>query len=94
MKTVYKYPFPPKDAFCLDMPAGAEILSVQLQRGTPTIWALVNPDRDIPVVERRFHLVGTGHPLPNALGKFIGTFQGMGGNIAFHLFEGLGSHGA
>jgi len=89
MKTVYKYKVNPEDSFCIRMPAGAEVLTVQMQHGVPHIWALVNPDRDIPVVARRFHLVGTGQPFPNALGKFIGTFQILEVNLVLHLFEEL-----
>jgi len=91
MKTVYKFPFTVQDEICLQMPKGAQILSVQMQHGVPVIWALVDPDRDTPVVERQFHLAGTGHPLPNALGKFVGTFQMMNGDLVLHLFERLGS---
>lgn len=75
------------------MPVGAMVLSVQVQRMMPYIWALVDPDLP-PLEERLFYVVGTGHPLSDNPGKYIGTFQLLEGGLVFHLFEGLGSHGA
>ena len=71
------------------MPTGAEVLSVQTQRETPCIWALVNPDA--PPENRRFEVYGTGQPinLSRPL-KPLGTVQMMGGYLIFHVFEVIG----
>ena len=44
MKTIWKFQFENKGMFGLDMPKGAEILTVQTQEGIPCIWALVDPN--------------------------------------------------
>lgn len=91
MSTIWKYPVPIQDAFSLNMPQGARILSVQTQRGEPVLWAWVYPEE--PLVERRFFLVGTGHPMSDDISLFslfyVGTFQVAAGSLVFHLFEVL-----
>ncbi|MDP3703094.1 MAG: hypothetical protein Q8R78_01720 [Candidatus Omnitrophota bacterium] len=86
MKTVWKYPIPVAGLFTLEMPAGAEVLSVQIQRGNPMLWTLV--ETDFPKRERAFRIVGTGHELLNANElEFRGTFQVRDESEVFHLFE-------
>lgn len=59
----------------IQMPKGAEILSIQLQDGAIKVWAMVNPDAEL--ISRWFHVVGTGHEIDFAWKnyKFIGTVQ-------------------
>ena len=83
-KTIWKYPFEIKDDLTIEMPAGAEILSVQVQHGEPCIWVLVDPSNKWDV--RHFMVRGTGHSV-DFDGRFIGTIQIMGGSLVFHLFE-------
>lgn len=84
MKRIYKYPVRIDDVQTIDLPQGAQVLSVQVQDGSPYIWACVNPSA---VSEpRQFHLYGTGHPIEDLL-RFIGTFQLFGGRLVYHLFE-------
>lgn len=85
MLTVYKYPVQADDYFEVMMPAGAQVLTVQLQYGDAQMWALVNPDAPLRVY--RFRLAGTGHPIRETNLTYIGTFQAMGGGLVFHLFE-------
>lgn len=86
MRTVFKYEVPIRNEFTLELPRGAEILDVQVQRDQPQLWALVHPTN--PLVKRTFHVVGMGHTLPN-LEAFdhIGSFQLHDGALVFHLFE-------
>jgi hypothetical protein len=42
MKTIWKFPIATVDQQSLPIPAGAEMLCVQVQHGEPCIWALVN----------------------------------------------------
>lgn len=58
-RRIYKYPFPVADLVEVDMPAGAKIVHVDVQRGTACIWALVDPTH--PPEVHRFRVVGTGH---------------------------------
>lgn len=90
-KTIWKFPVLPDHN--IDMPIGAEILSVQTQNGIPCIWALVDPKAEKEV--RKFEIFGTGHELEcneNIKRKFIGTFQPylqMNLGLVFHMFERL-----
>ena len=87
MKTIYKYTIPVEDNFSLELPKGAEILTVQEQHGSPQIWALVNPDTSFTET-RNFRLAGTGHLIEEKEGlEYIGTFQLSDGAFIGHLFE-------
>lgn len=84
---IYKYPIPVEDRFELSLPQGSEVLTVQVQRDAPQIWALVDPER--PPEARRFRLAGTGHPITEqaSLGRYVSTFQMLDGQLVFHVFE-------
>lgn len=85
MKTVWKYTLDEKDDITINLPLGAEILSVQEQHGEPQMWVLVDPN-EVVIEQRVFRLAGTGHPIKKSV-KFIGTFQLFGGSFVGHLFE-------
>ena len=84
-RTISKFQFEPNDRIEFTMPIGAEILTVQMQNGQPCVWALVNPQ--VKTEKRILRIVGTGHTIIDKLGKYIGTFQLMEGQLIFHLFE-------
>ena len=81
MKTIWKFPVM---SDVIEMPEGAEILSVQTQHDQPCLWALVDPDA--PMERRTFNVVGTGIPFEGD-GQFLGTFQLLGGGFIGHVFE-------
>ena len=84
-KTIWKYEIPDGQIVTVSMPKGARLLSVQVQRGVPMLWALVDPKA--PVERRTFHIAGTGWDFdPDGL-NYVGTFQVSGGEFVFHLFE-------
>ena len=87
MLKVFKYEVPISDFATVDMPQGAKILSLQVQHGTPTIWALVDPEA--PSTQRNFRVAGTGHAIDNFGDElsFVGTCQMMDGSLVWHLFE-------
>jgi len=88
MKAVFKYVIPVVDEFTMEMPKGAQILTVQAQRGVPCIWALVDPEMENE--ERSFVMRGTGHPIDDNMVPFlnyVGTMQMMEGTLIWHLFE-------
>lgn len=88
MLTIYKWAIPIKDYFTLELPKNAKILTIQTQRGTPQLWAMV--DSETEKETRHFRLSGTGHPLGNdylRIINYIGTFQIENGALVFHLFE-------
>jgi DNA-directed RNA polymerase subunit RPC12/RpoP len=83
---IYKYHLPLLDEIEIQLPMGAQILTVQSQEGLPLIWALI--ETDAPLTTRRFCIRGTGHTFKGNEGKYIGTFQLQNGDLIFHLFEG------
>ena len=82
-RVIYKYPVMP-DAQ-LELPVGAQILSVATQRDTPHIWALVDPEAATET--RTFRTVPTGHVFDPTGYTYIGTFHDVSGWMVFHLFE-------
>ena len=85
MKTIWKYDVKP-GVTTISMPEGACILTVQVQSGSPKIWALV--DTEWPPADRRIEVFGTGHEMPFGHRGYIGTFQL--GKLVFHVFENMG----
>lgn len=86
MKTIYRYEFEVDDRVTIVMPKGARILSVlpsdRLTYGV-ALWAIVDTDAE---TEPRYLLVrGTGHPLTEWLGRFVGTVSH--GPLVWHVFE-------
>ena len=88
MKTIYKYKTVIKDSFSIELPKGAEILTVQVDEKIicPCIWAVVETENEVE--ERFFRLYGTSHEMSNSSikQKYIGTYQ-LNGFVG-HLFEG------
>jgi hypothetical protein len=85
MKTIYKYKIFPHSE--LDLPLGAEFLSVQTQHGEAVAWFLVDDTINRKMKRRVFNSYGTGHPVPDNPGRYLGTFQLNGGALVFHFFE-------
>ena len=89
MEAIWKFPFEVSDKVCIKMLVNAKILSVQVQYGTPCIWAICSDiELSSTIQEKRlFSIYGTGHQHSKIKGTFIGTFQMMEGSLVFHLFE-------
>lgn len=86
MTKVYKFPLEISDEQKVSMPEGAKVLTVQVQKGKPCLWAECNTDEE-PVL-RTFLIRGTGHPIDDEIEKeYIGTIQMCEGSIVFHVFE-------
>ena len=84
-EAVWKFPIRIDDTVTVRMPAGAEVLTAQLQGGELCLWARV--DTDNLTVNRMFYIRGTGHPFTGAEGRYVSTFQLQGGALIFHVFE-------
>lgn len=84
---VWKFVLPFQDEVTIDMPKGAEIISVANQYETLCVWCLVPQ----PVKERqsrRFRIIETGHPIDCSMSlRFIGTVLFVEGSLVFHVFE-------
>ena len=90
MLTIWKYPVPVEDHFELSLPIGARPLAVQVQHGNPQMWILLDKDKDeVLYIKRRFRIAGTGHLIQESAESlhYIDTFQLLGGNLIFHVFE-------
>jgi hypothetical protein len=85
MRTIHKYQLQVVDNQSVIMPRGARIMTVQVQRGIPSLWAEV--DDQAEVEQRTILTYGTGHPLWSELATYLGTYQIQNGDLAFHVFE-------
>ena len=84
MIAVWKLTFD-NDALRTTLPAGAEILHVNTQKGNICIWAEV--DTEAPAEERTFKIVGTGHAVPAGPRKYLGTVKLQNDTFIFHVYE-------
>ena len=84
---IYKYPLDIQGGGEIEiaMPINAKILCVQVHKGIPCLWVIVEETQ--PRENRRFYIYGTGHPMPMESLHYIGTFQLLGGNFVGHIFE-------
>lgn len=83
---IWKYRLNIIDEQQLFLPVDAKILTVQTQHGTCYLWTLVNEENTAKEL-RKIAIYGTGNPLPDNPGEYIGTFQMRGGDLVFHVFE-------
>ena len=66
------------------LPLGSIPISVHMQAGVPMMWSLVDtsqPRAMLPIL-----VAGTGHTLPDNLGRFLGTFMVAEDALVFHVF--------
>lgn len=82
--TIYKYAIEVTDQQTVSMPAGADILTAQVQHGQVCLWARVDPLAAI--TQRKIRVAGTGHPVASEW-AYIATVQLAGGGLVFHVFE-------
>jgi hypothetical protein len=85
MRTIWKFLVEPFDEIKIEMPKGAEILTVQNQKENIQLWAIVNPNVEKEI--RKFHVYSIGQEMNNINEIYIGTFQIDNGDLVFHLFE-------
>ncbi len=86
MKAIWKYELKPTDDQNIEMPDGAEILTMQCQGETPCLWVLVDPTKRKKI--RRFEIFGTGHTMDVlSVSTYVGTYQLKDGQLVFHVFE-------
>lgn len=83
-KTIWKFTLRP--VIEIEMPDGAQVLSVHAQNGELCMWAQVRTEN--PMVKRKFLTFGTGHILPEDKRLiFVGTALLEGGSLVLHVFE-------
>lgn len=87
MKTIWKYTLKAEVSNIIDMPLGAEVLSVETQGDDINIYALVDP-METAQQQIEVRTYGTGHDIDVDLShyKFLGTAKLYNGSLMFHLF--------
>jgi len=87
MKRIHKYPLVAGviDRQSISLPAGARVLTAQVQHGVICLWAEVDTDETSEEL-REFVIHGTGHDMLNHL-HYIDTVQLDGGYLVFHVYE-------
>ena len=84
MNAVWKFPLKLLFSQEVEMPVGARPLCVQVQHGTPCIWAQVDPSTS-GRTSRRVTLAPTGYQFEQAPpGDYLGTVQM--GELVFHVY--------
>lgn len=83
-KTIWKFQLVggPGGGCIIPMPSGAEIVMATDVQARPTLWAEVDPN--MPKVNRRFGVVGTGWPLEEDA-EYLGTY--FDGPFVWHIYE-------
>jgi len=75
----------------LQMPAGAKLLTVQVQNNIPRLWALC--DETAQKMPRIIEIHGTGNRMPDDWhGEYVATFQVDNGSFVFHVFDATEPH--
>lgn len=82
---IWKFPLFVTDSLDLLMPEGAVILSVQNQRDSLCLWAFCDPSA--PLKSKKINIYGTGNPVPENPGRYIGTVQMDDGFLVWHVFQ-------
>ena len=95
METIYKYELSVIDFQIIDMPKGAEILSVQIQPSafggdSDRLFLWVKIDTSNELEPKRIRIFGTGNPMEyeHEL-NFIGTVQMNNYSLVWHVFENI-----
>lgn len=82
---IWKYPLELGDDQIIAMPDGAQILTVQMQGSKLCLWALVDPEPELPQRMRSIEIIGTGNPFVEAPRVYIATVQVP--PFVWHVFE-------
>ncbi len=96
MKRILKYTLQPGRVLPLTLPyKSVKPLCVQVQKGQPQLWLLVDEGSAEPGQEfnHDFFIFATGakifDPEFEEIGDYVGTFQLNGGEQVFHVFQAL-----
>ena len=87
LSQIWKYALEVQDTNHIDMPMGAQVLTVQMQGDVPTVWAMVKPSRSPEM--HIISMIGTGQTFNADFGRYIGTVQLHGENegVVVHVFD-------
>lgn len=83
MKTIWKYTL--SAVSTIEMPMGAQLLTVHEQNNEVCMWALVDASQETEY--RSFCVYGTGQEVPKQPMLYIGTALLHSGTLVLHVFE-------
>lgn len=86
-KSIWKYVLVAETVNTIEVPLGAELLSVETQGDNIVVYALVNTNEaSTQTIEIRTY--GTGHEIDVNITdyKFLGTAKLYNGSLMFHVF--------
>ncbi len=88
-QTIWRFEDRLAEHVTLLIPPAAEVLFLRTHRRSPrTIEVWVRLDPEETPEKRVLVAVGTGHPVPDDAGRFVGSvFFGDGDAFVFHYFE-------
>jgi hypothetical protein len=86
-QVIYKYKFNVEDEIELELPVGAQFLTVQAQSEVDVcMWFQITMDT-ILSEKRKFYIIATGQPFNPTRAQYMGTFQLLTGAFVGHLYE-------
>ncbi len=91
-RVIWKIPLYPPDRdgeITLQLPQGAELLTVEDQREGAMLYCLVPNAPSTSYVERTFLCINTGNVIDKPNLKYICTFRSIDGQVVWHFFEVL-----
>lgn len=84
-KIIYKYPLEFTCPQTIKLPSSAEILYVDSQRNTPTIWAIIDID-DKSTIEVDVYIISTGQAFDASNKLYVGSCMTENGLFVWHIF--------
>ena len=84
---VWKYELKIENEQWIELPHGAKILNIDVQRGVPCLWAQV--DTNMGKTSTLIVTHGTGHKMRSGDMTFLGTYQFDDGSFVGHVFMPL-----
>jgi hypothetical protein len=87
MNRIHKYPILVEGEFYIEMPFGAKILTVGVQRDQEAyMWVQVDPEEKMTNI-RHFFLYATGEAFDPEDLEYVGPIFPHSGNLVFHIYE-------
>ena len=85
MIAIWKFPIKVVSSQIVPMPMGTKILTVQVQRDKPCLWAIV--DTGVKQGPRLILTVATGEDMGSGANwSYVGTYQLFDGEEVYHVF--------
>lgn len=84
MKTIYKYPLSITETQTISLPESHKVLEINVQNGKPYLWVLVDTKTNAKL--QKIQMYGTGEPVAEDIGLYLGTAHLNGGALVVHVF--------